>query len=41
MVDKEQSVSSVTKATETNIKKLKIYLSKDGKNRQDTKQRNK
>jgi hypothetical protein len=34
-------VAAATKSTTTNIKKLKIYLSKDGNDRQDTKQQNK
>jgi hypothetical protein len=31
-----QTVALVTKATKSNIKKLKTYLSKDGTNRQST-----
>ncbi len=32
-----QTVAAVTKSTKQNIKKLKIYLRNESKNRQDTK----
>lgn len=41
MANTEQVVANATKATEINIKKLKIYLSKDGNYRQNTKKKNK
>ena len=45
MLIKEETVTPIaptsTSATRTNIKKLKICLSKDGNDRQDTKQQNK
>jgi hypothetical protein len=36
-----QTIASSTSATRSNIKKLKLYLSKDGNDRQNTKKKNK